>query len=218
MNKKRLMASGTLLAVGAILPISAGALVHAQPVASAHAETVATATSSATASQPAAKATDAPKATASPIVNTCEAKGMLMAEDGSCVPSSFYADGPATSATPTAEACPPGIRWMSEKGCADDPASVPAAPVTSPAPVISEDDPRWNCLTDGNKICGPQPELMNDAWASFDGANVSQAVGSALAFRASYVGTSGSSTLPGYWVVASKQEPSIFHVFKIDVG
>lgn len=34
-----------------------------------------------------------------------------------------------------------------------------AKPVTPTAPeVIMEDDPRWNCATMGNKICGPAPE------------------------------------------------------------
>lgn len=47
------------------------------------------------------------------------------------------------------------------------PVKVPGPTVTktiAPTPTIEEDDPRWNCMTMGNRICGPdwepvKPEL-----------------------------------------------------------
>jgi hypothetical protein len=50
---------------------------------------------------------------------------------------------------------------------------VPPAPVEGPAPVstpvadaIQEDDPRWNCETMGNKVCGPASGESVDNWLS----------------------------------------------------
>jgi hypothetical protein len=34
-------------------------------------------------------------------------------------------------------------------------AAISHADPAQPAPVISEDDPGWNCTRDGNRICGP---------------------------------------------------------------
>jgi hypothetical protein len=86
-----------------------------------------------------------------------------------------------------------------------------------PAP-IQEDDPAWDCLTMGNKLCGVDPAKLGDAWASFDAEAVAAVVGKSVSFGAAYVGTSAASSLPAYWVVPSLQYPNTFHVFTINVG
>ncbi|HEX8321575.1 hypothetical protein [Longimicrobium sp.] len=58
----------------------------------------------------------------------CADYAMLTAEDGTCVTSDFYADQ-----------------------------TFRTDPESNPAEVIQEDDPRWDCATMGNRICGPQP-------------------------------------------------------------
>jgi len=87
--------------------------------------------------------------------------------------------------------------------------------------VLQEDDPGWDCATDGNGVCGPtgptSAAYLEDAWASFNGSVVAAKVGLSTGFRATYFGTySSAPDWPGYEVVASNQYPSTFHVFKIE--
>jgi len=37
-----------------------------------------------------------------------------------------------------------------------------APPTTSRHVTITEDDPRWNCLTMGNRTCGPRYHMVDD--------------------------------------------------------
>jgi hypothetical protein len=70
----------------------------------------------------------------------------------------------------------------------------------------------------GNQLCGVNPALLEDAWSSFDAEAVAGVVGKSISFSATYIGTSGASSMPGYWVVASLDTPNTFHVFLIEPG
>jgi hypothetical protein len=70
----------------------------------------------------------------------------------------------------------------------------------------------------GNQLCGVNPALLEDAWSSFDAESVANMVGRSIAFSATYVGTSGASSIPGYWAVRSLENPNTFHVFLIEPG
>jgi hypothetical protein len=83
-----------------------------------------------------------------------------------------------------------------------------------PAP-LEEDDPGWNCLIHGNQLCGVPISDVTDAWASFDGVAVAGVVGQSVGFRVDYVGTTGATSLPGYWVVPSQNYAGTSHVFTI---
>ena len=193
MNKNRLMASGALLAIGAMFPIATGALMGAKtpPMESAVV------------------------ATASPSATAPDCANLKPGEAWAGVSLHCGLDTPAaTPPAPTATATAPAPTYS---GVAVGPSTVPAPAQTEPAP-IQEDDPAWNCFHDGNKLCGVEPSKLADAWASFDGVAVAGAVGKSIAFRATYVGMSGASSLPGYWVVASLQYPDTFHVFLIEPG
>lgn len=60
--------------------------------------------------------------------------GYVMAEDGSCVPSTYYDD------------CPEGEFLAVDGACWPDAYDTPE--------IIYEDDPRWDCRTMGNQSCG----------------------------------------------------------------
>jgi len=48
-------------------------------------------------------------------------------------------------------------------GLADKPATpTPTITPTQVREFIAEDDPRWNCMTMGNKDCGPEWDLITD--------------------------------------------------------
>lgn len=54
----------------------------------------------------------------------------------------------------------PGALLLAVTACAPTQASrlpipTPKAPTTTTTEFIAEDDPRWNCLTMGNRTCGP---------------------------------------------------------------
>jgi hypothetical protein len=128
-------------------------------------------------------------------VQSCESQGLLTAEDLSCVPASFYEE-PITA---------PVVELVQPEPVVE----------TSPAPRIEEDEEGWNCLTMGNQLCGVPLSDVADAWASFDGVAVAGVVGQSVGFRVDYVGTTGATSLPGYWVVPSQNYAGTSHVFTI---
>lgn len=162
-----------------------------------------------------------------PTVQSCESQGLLTAEDLSCVPASFYEEpvtAPVVELTqpePTVTTEPPGPNpcanlqpgdaWAGVGLTCGTPEPTPAA---TPVP-LQEDDPGWNCLIHGNKICGVPISDVADAWASFDGVAVAGVVGQSVGFRVDYVGTTGATSLPGYWVVPSQHYAGTSHVFTI---
>ena len=96
-------------------------------------------------------------------------------------------------------------------------ATVQAASV-SPAPSsgVEEDAPGFDCLFDGNKICGPDQAYVHDAWENFDGIGMASKLGYATGFKVEYAGTTGvDGPIPGYEVVESVAYPEVFHVFKV---
>lgn len=141
-------------------------------------------------------------------------KGRLMAAGSLLAIGAMF---PVTAgALSGAEASPASAVSVAVPTTTPAPATVPAPAQTPPR--CYEDEPCWDCLTMGNKLCGVDPANLEDAWASFDAEAVAEVVGKSVSFGAVYVGTSGASSMAGYWVVPSLQYPNTFHVFMIEPG
>lgn len=96
----------------------------------------------------------------------------------------------------------------------------PRAMVTveaTPAAPIQEDEPGWDCLTMGNRVCGPKAGDEVEAWTRFDPAafpTMDQP------FKVEYMGTAmpGIDFPPSEYLTYPATAPNTVHVFHIAVG
>lgn len=103
-------------------------------------------------------------------------------------------------------------------GCGAATATPPATTPTASA--IEEDDPNWNCLTDGNRVCGPNPIQRVEAWGMFQTDKVPADV-LREAFQVTYMGTAmeGIDFPPSEYVtIPSHVSPKRVHVFHFKAG
>ena len=99
-------------------------------------------------------------------------------------------------------------------------AATAAPPPPTPPTAIEEDDPNWNCSTDGNRVCGPNPIERVEAWGKFQTDKVPADV-LREAFSVSYMGTAmqGIDFPPSeYITIPSSVTPKRVHVFYIKAG
>ena len=88
------------------------------------------------------------------------------------------------------------------------------------ATMCREDEPCWHpeeCLSNGNRICGPQDKDAAAAWTAFN-EQLAGSVGSGA--RVTYMGTAGEGfTHPDYpFKVAESGNPSTYYLFKVEEG
>lgn len=138
---------------------------------------------------------------------------------------------PTAEPTPTAHAVPdcanlqPGEAWAGVGlHCGLDTITpTPTAPATDAETVtLPEDseDPDYDCLTDGNRLCGANPIERVEAWGKFQTSDIAPEV-LREAFRVTYMGTA----MPGidfppseYLTVPSSITLNTVHVFLIETG
>lgn len=107
--------------------------------------------------------------------------------------------------------------------------AVAEATTSNPAPTstarpanIQEDDPGWDCLLDGNKVCGANPIERTEAWGLFSPQFSEPALdGNHGDFRVTYVGIAneGNDFPPSqYLTIPSQITPAKVHVFTIEAG
>lgn len=95
--------------------------------------------------------------------------------------------------------------------------TITATPATAG---IQEDDPGWDCLTMGNRICGANPIQRTEAWGAFQVGNVPEET-RREAFRVTYRGYAmqGIDFPPSEYVTAKSQlSPGMVHVFQFEDG
>lgn len=68
---------------------------------------------------------------------------------------------PPTLATVASVAAPITVSTIAHP---DERAPATITWTNTPGPVIQEDDPRWNCLTMGNRTCGPAYVALSPVW------------------------------------------------------
>jgi hypothetical protein len=117
----------------------------------------------------------------------------LTAEDGSCVNPDFW-EAPAPTPAP--------------------------APAPAEVPTIQEDEPGWDCLTMGNRVCGPDALQRVEAWGKFQTSSVPADV-LRTAFSVTYMGTAmpGIDFPPSQYVtIPSAITVNRVHVFQIEAS
>lgn len=86
-----------------------------------------------------------------------------------------------------------------------------------PKATIAEDDPRWECATMGNKVCGdPEGKRKTEAWATWDQMNGWQRlkVDPSREVRVDYVGTATLSPNVASNEVALPAQDGLWYVFR----
>lgn len=125
-------------------------------------------------------------------------------------------EAPAPAPVP---ACPAPTLPAEDGSCVnpdfwDTPAPAPEVPV------IQEDDPAWNCLVHGNKVCGPNPLQRVEAWGKFQTSSVPADV-LRQAFSVTYMGTAmpGIDFPPSQYVtIPSAVTVNRVHVFRVETA
>ena len=90
---------------------------------------------------------------------------------------------------------------------------VHAAPVTSHAAVLDEDNPAWNCLVDGNKICGPVGDDATAAWAAYDARPANLEAGGRVEYRGTAM--AGLDFPPSTFYTLPTAAAGMVHVFEV---
>ena len=108
------------------------------------------------------------------------------------------------------------LSLVTVSGCASQTTTQTPTTQASTQAVCEEDQPCWDCVAMGNKMCGPDQSAQ--AWQAFQNSEYTKEVREAGHYNARYIGS--PTTLPddsvfGEHAVIGIQDGAVWHLFDI---